>query len=237
MTFEGASTVTTEGDGSHAIYSYGTNSVITLGNATTLSTSGTDAYSIYGYAGKITGTGKFTLGTVTKSEAIVARNAIVDLNMNNASYFNGYSNITGTGKININMSQGSTWKLSQSSKLSSIHVASASTIVFTIDAQDDYRFITADEAVLNNSVIKVVLGSYNPVLNDEFILILSSDISGSDLSFDFSEAILQNGLMWDTSTFLTDGTIRIIGAVPEPLAISAIFGLLALGAVRLRRKN
>jgi hypothetical protein len=199
---------------------------------------GAGSYAMYAYNGKISGTGKFLIGTESGNAGILARTGTVDLEMNDSSVFSGFTNIETTGKINIKMADNSIWKLSQSSNLSSINTASASQIVFTIDDLNDYTYITANEAVLNNSVMKVVLDGYNPVLNDAFILMVAGQLSGGNVIFDFSEALLDEGLAWDTSTFLTDGTIRVIGnLIPEASTFASIMGAFALGLVFMRRKS
>jgi T5SS/PEP-CTERM-associated repeat protein len=83
-----------------------------------------------------------------------------------------------------------------------------------------------------------LIDSFEGSLDDSFQLVnpvfFFSAITGSPM-FDFSDAELETGLVWDTSTFLNDGTIRI-SAVPEPGSTTVIVvGLCTLGLVRRRR--
>ena len=53
-------------------------------------------------------------------------------------------------------------------------------------------------------------------------------LSGQFDAFDFSQAPLAAGLVWDTSTFYTDGALRVAAAVPEPGTWALMLGGLAL---------
>jgi hypothetical protein len=53
-------------------------------------------------------------------------------------------------------------------------------------------------------------------------------LSGQFDRFDFSQAPLGAGLVWDTSTFYTDGVLRVAAAVPEPGTWALMLGGLAL---------
>lgn len=234
VTFKGAANITTEGAGSHAVYSYGTNSTVKLGTSTVINTNGANSNALYAYSGRITGAGKFLIGVTSGREGIIARNGTVDITMNDSSRFNGYTGIDNTGKVNINLTDSSVWKLSDSSRLTYLGVDTHSTVVFTITKQDKFTAITADEALLSDGVIKLILDGYDPVAGDAFRLIIASGFNASDLAFDFSEAVLDPLLDWDTSTFYEDGTVRVV-AVPEPLAFSALLGAAALGFAAFRR--
>lgn len=71
--------------------------------------------------------------------------------------------------------------------------------------------------------IAVTLSGYVPVVNDVFDLADASGITGTP-TFDFSAAALTAGLAWDTSSFATDGTIKVV--LDDPfIAWAAGFGL------------
>jgi fibronectin-binding autotransporter adhesin len=77
----------------------------------------------------------------------------------------------------------------------------------------------ADKIIVNSGalnaagVVKPLLVGYVPVLGDSFDLADATTTTGAP-TFDFSMAALSTGLVWNTSTFTTDGVIRV-AAVPE----------------------
>lgn len=87
---------------------------------------------------------------------------------------------------------------------------------------------TSDKVAVTGSLtaagtIAVTLSGYVPVLNDVFDLADASGITGTP-TFDFSGAALTAGLAWDTSSFASDGTIKVV--VDDPfIAWAAGFGL------------
>lgn len=82
-----------------------------------------------------------------------------------------------------------------------------------------------------------LLDGFTPSAGSSFELLSFSSLSNSGLTFDFSDAPLGGGLLWDTSTFALDGTLRVT-AVPEPSAwLLAACGALALPFVRRRRQR
>lgn len=100
----------------------------------------------------------------------------------------------------------------------------------TITGNGVNDFLNITGAVNFGGTIAPFLSAYTPVLNDAFNF---ADWSGSFTgapTFDYTNAALAGGLDWDSSTFATDGTLRVI---PEPTA-----GLLAcLGALSLLRRR
>ena len=179
---------------------------------------------------------KFLIGTESGREGIYANRGTVDLKMKNGSVFNGYTSKAANGTVNIDLSDSSTWRLTDSSTLTHLGMDTSSTVIFTVSGQDDFTTVTANEAFLSDGVIKLILDGYDPVLGDAFRLIIAADFDASDLAFDFTEALLDADLYWDTSTFYEDGTVRVAN-VPEPVTISALFGALALGFVLRRRRR
>ena len=87
---------------------------------------------------------------------------------------------------------------------------------------------TSDKVAVTGSLtaagtIAVTLSGYVPVLNDVFDLADASGITGTP-TFDFSAAVLTAGLAWDTGSFATDGTIKVV--VDDPfIAWAAGYGL------------
>ncbi|MBP7948376.1 MAG: autotransporter-associated beta strand repeat-containing protein [Verrucomicrobiales bacterium] len=75
-----------------------------------------------------------------------------------------------------------------------------------------------------NGTIKVVLAGYSPVGGETYDLADAASITGVPV-FDFSAAALGVGLTWDTSQFLTSGTIKVSGAGDPYSAWAAASGV------------
>ena len=89
-----------------------------------------------------------------------------------------------------------------------------------------------DEAILNGTIEIALIGDFDPLLGDVFHLVTAGSISGNP-HFDFSRAQLSSGLGWDTSMFLSQGTIAVV-AIPEP---ASLLPLGIIGAVTLTRRH
>ena len=70
-------------------------------------------------------------------------------------------------------------------------------------------------ALTANGTINVALSGYVPVPGDTFDIVDAATITGTP-SFDFAAAVLTAGLSWDTSQFVTAGTLRVAGTGAEP---------------------
>ena len=93
-------------------------------------------------------------------------------------------------------------------------------VEITAAATNDKLNVTG--ALTANGTVKVTLSGYVPVAGNSFD-IADGTISGSP-TFDFSAAVLTAGLVWDTSAFLTSGTISV--QTDDPFtAWAAGFGL------------
>jgi fibronectin-binding autotransporter adhesin len=75
-----------------------------------------------------------------------------------------------------------------------------------------------------SGTVKVILAGYVPVAGDTFDIADAATLSGTP-AFDVSAAGLTAGLAWDTSAFLTDGTIKVISGGDPYTAWAAGFGL------------
>lgn len=237
------SSVTTTGQDAHGIYSAGTSSNIKLGGVTQINNSGSGSHSIYATGGKVVGTGKFILDNAAHNASLYASSGTIDLEMSNASSFKGYtvfSSGTATGKIYLSLEDSTNWTLSQSSELSTLSTDATSSITFSLYGQNDYTKILARESadIATGSLMEVVLNGYNPIVGDAFQLIAVKDgatYTAGTASFDFSRAVLAPGLIWDTSTFSLDGTIRVIAGIPEPSA--GLLALFVVGPLFRRRRT
>lgn len=246
----GATHIVTEGANSHGIYTSGSSSVTTLGNSTRIDNKGAGSHSIYAYSGKVTGSGKFTLGAETGSGSLYSRTGTIDLVMNNQSSFMGYTDLyslTNAGAIKLDIKQNSVWGLSQSSNLTSLKLDGTSKIIYTLGgtAESEYTHIyaTSDITLAFGSTMEVVFdGGFKALEGDEFTLVSVADMDNyyagyyGHVKFDFTRAELDEGLFWDTTSFHEDGKIRVVSfrPIPEPAAFT--FGLAGLGLMMVRRR-
>ena len=77
------------------------------------------------------------------------------------------------------------------------------------------------------------VNSFNAAANDSFQIATFNSFAGTGYSFDFTNASLDPGLTWDTSSFSTNGTIV---AIPEP-SVPLLAGMAALTFAFRRRRN
>lgn len=73
--------------------------------------------------------------------------------------------------------------------------------------------VNVNGALAANGNIVVTLSGYVPVAGNTFDIADAASIVGTPV-FDFSAAVLTAGLGWDTSTFATDGAIKVISLDP-----------------------
>lgn len=92
----------------------------------------------------------------------------------------------------------------------------------------------AGMAMLDGTMDINLLGGFMPTLGDSFWLINAGSYSGTPL-FDFSDAMLTSGLEWDTSMFMTNGSLLVVSAVPEPGSVGLL--CLACCGFGFRRKR
>lgn len=92
---------------------------------------------------------------------------------------------------------------------STVNLAAGSFYAADITGTDINDRIVSSAAVEVNGTVKVTLTGYAPAIGDSFDLINATAITGTP-SFDFSAAPLASGQAWDTSTFLSDGIIKVI---------------------------
>jgi autotransporter-associated beta strand protein len=102
----------------------------------------------------------------------------------------------------------------------------------TANGVNDFLNITGS-ANFAGTIAPVLFG-YSPVANDAFNLAdWTGSFSGTP-TFDYSGATLDEGLAWDSTTFASDGALRVV-VIPEPNA-AALLGSLGLLAL-LRRQR
>ena len=70
------------------------------------------------------------------------------------------------------------------------------------------RLVLTGDAVLNSTVAVELIGGFNPAMNDSFD-VLDFGTMPNLPTFNFDLALLDSGLMWDTSTFMNDGVLSV----------------------------
>lgn len=116
--------------------------------------------------------------------------------------------------------------------------SSPASVLFEIEGLNrgvDYDALNvAGIADLNGEILIELGNGFSAAAGDTFDLIDATSITGT-ASFDFSGAALSNGLVWDTSSFVSNGSVTIVSAVPEPAA-AIVLGFLTVGLMMRRRK-
>ena len=87
----------------------------------------------------------------------------------------------------------------------------------------------------NGTLSILLINGFSPVAGDSFNILDWGSVTGDVTNISLQPLV--GGLIWDTSTLPTNGTLSV-GAVPEPstYALLALGGLLVIGAMR-RRAN
>jgi T5SS/PEP-CTERM-associated repeat protein len=90
-------------------------------------------------------------------------------------------------------------------------------------------------ATLNGTMDINLVSSFQPIEGSTFQLFdVTGGIAGNPM-FDFSDAALGSELSWDTSSFLSSGSISVISSVPEP-GSATLLALVALSFISRRRR-
>jgi hypothetical protein len=99
-------------------------------------------------------------------------------------------------------------------------------------AEYDLLTVGGNLTLEGGELLVELLDGFDPSAGDVFDILDSSAIGG--VGFDsLSLPALADGLVWDTSVFLTDGSLSVT-AVPEPDMV-VLFGIALLGLVGIRR--
>ena len=94
-----------------------------------------------------------------------------------------------------------------------VGLEAGSTYAVEITGATTHDKVTATGIVTASGDIAVTLNGYVPVAGDTFDIVDASSIAGTP-TFDFTNAVLTAGLVWDTSSFATNGQIKVIGDDP-----------------------
>jgi autotransporter-associated beta strand protein len=109
--------------------------------------------------------------------------------------------------------------------VSSVNMAAGSAYAVEMPANGVSDKINAAGTITANGTVFLILsGGYVPDVNDSFDLADAGLITGSP-TFDTSMAVLPAGLVWDTSPFTVDGTIRVIATSDPYAAWATSFGV------------
>ena len=172
---------------------------------------------------KDTGTGTWTLSgvntytgftTVSAGTLLITGSIAGTANVATTGTLGGNGTITGvttvatTGTLSPGSNNVGTLNLS-----STLTLDAGSNYAATITGAATNDKVNVTGAMTANGNIVVTLSGYAPVLNDTFDLADAASITGTP-TFDFSAAVLTAGLAWDTSTFATDGKIKVISGDP-----------------------
>ena len=99
----------------------------------------------------------------------------------------------------------------------------------------EYDAIDVDGFAALNGIVDInLIDGFAPEAGDTFFLVNASAYDVG-VTFNFEDAMLGNGLAWDTSSFSDNGTLSVVSAVPEPGSLGFVLALVA-GSM-LKRRN
>jgi fibronectin-binding autotransporter adhesin len=96
---------------------------------------------------------------------------------------------------------------------STVDLQAGSTYAVEITGAVTNDKVVATGALTANGSIVVTLSGYTPVAGDTFDIADAASITGTP-TFNFTGAVLSAGLLWDTSAFATNGTIKVVSNDP-----------------------
>lgn len=165
--------------------------------------------------------------------------SILALSLTSGSRFDGALVAAAGADATLTLEAGAVWNVAGDSFLSRLD-AQGATLAFTIDGADACAAIAAASLSLDDTALLIALNGYEAALSDEFLLFDLSLTGGAaelDVRFDFSRALLGEGLEWKTDRFSSTGAVYVGlagAAIPEPA--SATLGVVALGMLSWRRR-
>lgn len=207
-------------------------SAATIGNSSVTTDSVLTTTGTSGYGGTIVD----VIGLGTRKVGLTVASGALTLSA--ASTYTGNTSVTGgslivTGSIASTASVATTGTLAGSGTIGGATTVATTGVLspgnssigtlnfgnnLTLDSGSDYAVsitgaATNDKVVVTgalaaNGTIKVTLG-YVPVANDTFDIADAASTTGTP-TFDFSAAALSSGLKWDTSSFATNGQIKVV---------------------------
>jgi hypothetical protein len=102
-------------------------------------------------------------------------------------------------------------------------------------AGTQYDQIHVTDLVDLDGMLEVILiDDFTPSAGDVFDLLDSGSLTGSFAALDLPD-LSSEGLFWDTSSLLVDGTLVVV--VPEPAGLAVVTCILAVVSRRGRRRR
>lgn len=150
--------------------------------------------------------------------------------------FGGLGTVGGTVTVSGTLSPGTLVTTEGSLEINNALSLDSSAVVLLGLSTLGADSITGVTDLTLDGVIKISLvGGYVPSGMQTFQIIdWSGTLVNNGFVFDFDDASLPVGMEWDTTNFLTDGTIT---AVPEPAVASLVIASLGLLALRRTRRG
>ncbi len=184
-----------------------------------------------------TGTTTVSAGTLLIEDTAKLSNS--NVTVASGATFGGLGSVGGTVTVNGTLSPGFASSLSAAGAQTGVLTISNSLTLSATSTLDlgisstGYDSIAGVTDLSLGGVIKVsFLDGYVPLGGNVYKIIdWSGTVTDNGFTFDFSGAQLAQGQTWDTSSFLTNGTIT---AVPEPSAATLL--LLSIGTVVVLRR-
>jgi hypothetical protein len=113
-------------------------------------------------------------------------------------------------------------------------LVNTSTLELEIAGRSLFDTVNVSDTLTLGGSVRVDLEGYVPAQGDVFSLMTFSTFVNGGYTFDFTQAVLPDGLRWDVSQFASSGCV---GVVPEPgplVLLGAALGLLTLARRRRR---
>jgi autotransporter-associated beta strand protein len=167
---------------------------------------------------EVTAANSYTNGTIVNVGKLLVNNTSGSGTGTNTvtvaagAFLGGTGTIAGATTVNGTLEPGSN-AVGTLNASSTVSLAVGSTYAVEITGAGTNDKVAATGALTANGTIAVTLDGYVPVLGNTFDIADASGFSGTP-TFNFAAAPLTLGLVWDTSQFLTNGTISVVSADP-----------------------
>lgn len=150
--------------------------------------------------------------------------------------FGGLGTVGGTVTVSGTLSPGTLGTTEGSLEINNaLSLNSSAVVLFGLSSAGADQITGVTDLTLDGVIKVSLVGGYLPSGGQTFQLIdWSGTLVDNDFVFDFTDASLPVGMEWDTTSFLTDGTIT---AVPEPAIASLAITSLGLLALRRTRRG
>lgn len=90
---------------------------------------------------------------------------------------------------------------------------------------------------LNGTIDVNFIDGFNAAAGDQFDFVDAASLSANGATFDFADAVLSGGLVWDTTQFGSNGVLQVMAvSIPEPGAVYLIAWFSSMLSIRRRRQ-